>query len=219
MKQANRVRFVVCAIGVLALSINAKADFIMGYGWVTTDGIVSSGTGATAASLALNTCHDGAGACTTGNADVTFTTTGIDFSGSGLTIAQWLASSVFALHNLVDNQPNHFMVASIWEFGGNTRVTGTPDSPQNFTITHDDSTTFAVNGQPPPGPTRVGELQRFFHFYLYECCGGQAGLETSLIGPQTAPTPEPREVAFLLVGLLTVAGLIRRKLASGNLSI
>jgi len=89
----------------------------------------------------------------------------------------------------------------------NTRVTGTPDSPQNFTITHDDSTTFAVNGQPPPGPTRVGELQRFFHFYLYECCEGQAGLETSLIGPQTAPTPEPREVAFLLVGCSPWRGL------------
>jgi len=199
---------------------------------VTTEGIVSSETGATEASLALNICHDGAGACTTGNADVTFTTTGIDFSGSGLTIAQWLASSAFALHNLVDNQPNHFMVASIWEFGGSTGGTGTPGSPQNFTITHDDGTSFAVNGQmvvDAPEPTSPrhhhgvlhgwGEQQRSFHFYLYECCGGPAVLQTSLIGPQTAPTPEPREVAFLLVGLLTVAGLIRRKLASGNLSI
>jgi hypothetical protein len=34
----------------------ARADFITGYGWVTTDAIAGSSTAATAASLALGTC-------------------------------------------------------------------------------------------------------------------------------------------------------------------
>src|SRR5262249_47923264 len=175
-------------------------------------------------------------ACTTANADVTFTTTGIGFSGSGLTISQWLATSAFALNNLVDSQPSHLMDATLWEFVGNTQVTGTPGSPQAFTIAHDDGTTFVVNGQTvvnQPGPTApttttgsyTGGASTSAPFTLIyaECCGGPAVLQTNLVGPSTAPptadTPEPREVAWVLMGLLGVAGLIRRKLALSNPSI
>ena len=83
MKQASTIRAGAFAIGVLALSINARAGFINGYGWITTSAITESSTGATAASLALATCHNGLETCTTGNADVTFTTSGINFNTTG----------------------------------------------------------------------------------------------------------------------------------------
>src|SRR5438270_11762259 len=91
---------VMVAMGIGPVTA-ARADFITGYGWVTTDAIASSSTAATAASLALGTCSHGTAACTIGNADVSFTTTGINFSPPGLastTIANWLASSAFPLN-------------------------------------------------------------------------------------------------------------------------
>src|SRR5438552_14730428 len=151
MNLASTARIAACAIGVLALSINARADFITGYGWVTTEAIASSATGGSPGSLALGTCHNGAGTCTTSNADVTFTTTGIGFSSDSSTIAAWLASSAFPLHSLVDNTPGSLMDPTIWEFVGNTQVT----NGQAFTISHDDGATFIVNGVTvvdKPGP-------------------------------------------------------------------
>ena len=116
---------------------------------------MSSATGATAASLALATCHNGAGACTTGNADVTFTTTGIGFNaGSAVTVATWLGTSAFTLNNLVDTIGAQPMDSTIWEFVGNAKFT----SPQAFIISHDDGVTFVANGQTvvnDPGPTSV----------------------------------------------------------------
>src|SRR5260370_38607915 len=91
--------------------------------------------------------------------DVSFTTTGISFMPPGLisgTIADWLASSAFPLNSLVDSAPLSPLSPTIWEFFGNTQVTGTPGSPQSFTIQHDDGVTFVVNGQTvvdAPGPT------------------------------------------------------------------
>ena len=210
-----------CLVGALALSTSARADFVTAYGWVTTEAIANSATGATAGSLALGTCHNGAGACTTGNADVTFTTTGINFSATSDTVGNWLASSAFALHNLVDSVSGHLMDATIWEFVGNISVT----SPDPFTISHDDGVTFVVNGQTvvnQPGPTSPTSTSASytgpasgnaaFSLIYTECCGGPAVLNVSLIGPASAPVPEPRDGAWLLLALLGVAVLVRRKL-------
>ena len=211
-----------CLVGALALSSSARADFVTAYGWVTTEAIAGSGTGATAASLALGTCHNGAGACTTGNADVTFTTTGINFSNNSSTVGNWLASSAFALNGLSDSVSGHLMDATIWEFVGNISVT----SPDPFTITHDDGVTFIVNGQTvvnAPGPTSptptagsytgAASGNAAFQLIYTECCGGPAVLNVSLIGPSNAPVPEPRDSAWLLLALFGVVALVRRRLA------
>lgn len=107
-------RMTLLGTAAMALLItNARADFITAYGWVSTEAIVNSATGATAASLALSTCHNGAGACTTANADVTFTTTGVDFSATGANVSTWLSSNTFALNNLVDTVGSHLMDPTI----------------------------------------------------------------------------------------------------------
>ena len=138
-------RIAVLSAGVLAFTAaNAcAADFINVWGWRSTEAIVNSATGASPASLALGTCHNGTTACTHANADVTFTTSGVNFSLSGATIAAWIASNTFAINNLVDNAPGALMDPTIWEFSGIISVT----SPNAFTIAHDDGATFVVNGQ------------------------------------------------------------------------
>jgi hypothetical protein len=105
---------------LVATAPKAQAvDFITAYGWVTTEAIASSSTGGSPASLALGTCHMGTAACTPGNADVTFTTSGIDFNATSASIATWLASSAFPLNGLVDSVPGSPMDPTIWEFVGN----------------------------------------------------------------------------------------------------
>ncbi len=104
MRYGNGVLVALGTVAVLVTAAPARSapiDFISAYGWVTPDSIVSSSTGASQASLLLANCHGGAGPCTTGNADVTFVTSGIDFSASGATIQQWLNSSAFSVDGLV----------------------------------------------------------------------------------------------------------------------
>src|SRR5437764_13776010 len=119
MPKLLRALIVLLAIAIGPATV-AHADFITGYGWVTTEAIASSGTAATAASLALGTCSHGTAACTTGNADVTFTTTGINFSPPNLasgTIAQWLTPSAFPLNGLGLKVPGPTSLdPTIWEF-------------------------------------------------------------------------------------------------------
>ena len=77
------VRVILGTVAVIAMAASADAttiDFISGFGWVTTEAIANSLTGGSPASLLLATCHNGLTTCTTGNADVTFTTTGIGFN-------------------------------------------------------------------------------------------------------------------------------------------
>lgn len=233
-----RAFIVLLAMGIVPVTA-AHADFITGYGWVSTEAIASSGTAATAASLALGTCSHGTAACTIGNADVSFTTTGIKFSPPGLastTIATWLASSAFPLNNVVLNVPGTTPLSpTIWEFVGNTQVTGTPGSPQSFTFQHDDGMTFVVNGQTvvnAPGPTAPtvttgtytggASTNAPFTLIYAECCGGSAVLATTLVGPGTAPTgggtstvPEPTSLLLLTTGAAAIFG---RHLLKGRAS-
>jgi hypothetical protein len=219
--KGNRFRVIAMAAGAVVLTaVNAKADFITAYGWITTEAIASSSTGASAASLALSTCHNGSGACTTANADVTFTTTGVDFSTSANTIAAWLASSAFTLNNVVDNVSASPLDPTIWEFVGNISVT----SPDSFTIEHDDGTTFVVNGQTvisAPGPTSATPTMGTytgaasgnapFSLIYTECCSPPATLQVSLLAPANAPVPEPGSIALLGAAACGIVWRLRRR--------
>lgn len=226
MHKRSVLRLALCAIPMLLMCTAARADFITGYGWVTTEPLVTfGGSGASAATLADPTCSHGTATCTTANADVTFTTTGVSFNTTSTDIATWLASSGFTLNGLVDTAGASAMDPTIWEFVGNISVTGTLGTPESFTIAHDDGATFVVNGQTvinQPGPTAptvttenytggAGGSVPFTLIYS-ECCGGPAVLETSLLGPESAPVPEPASIA-LFGGALLVLGAVRRKLS------
>ena len=209
----------------------ARADFITGYGWVTTDAIAGSSTAATAASLALGTCSHGTAACTLGNADVSFTTTGINFSPSGLassTITNWLASVHF--RSIISSSMYRVPRCSPPPFGSSSVIprSPAPGSPQSFTFQHDDGMTFVVNGQTvvnAPGPTGPAvttgtytggaSTNAPFTLIYSECCRGQAVLATNLVGPGTAPptdgvgstvgtVPEPTSLLLFATGAAAI---------------
>jgi len=223
MSRAKDLRVAALAAAALAFTaVNAKADFITAYGWVSTEAIVGfGGTGATAASLASPTCHMGTAACTTANADVTFTTTGVNFSATTADVATWLASStMFTLNGLVDKVGGSLMDPTIWEFIGNISVT----SSNPFNITHDDGATFVVNGQTvvnAPGPTGIvltggmytgaASGNAPFELIYAECCAGSAVLNVSLLAPVDAPVPEPGSIAMLGTSVCGMAFLLRRR--------
>ena len=232
MMLPGTLRAAVYALGIIALGSTARADYITGYAWVTTNAIAGSATGATLASLGLSTCSNGTATCTPADANVTFTTSGVDFEPPGLAsgaIGGWLASNAFAINNLVYSSPSIAttpLSPTIWEFTGFISVTGTVGTPQSFTFEHDDGVTFIVNGQTvinQPGPTGPANTTGFytggastnapFTLIYTECCVGSAVLKVSLLGPGSAPpsgVPEPTTMGLTAIGL--TAGIVGRKL-------
>jgi hypothetical protein len=173
------LRLACCAVAVLFMATAARADFIPAYGWITTDAIVSSATGASQASLALGTCSHGVAACTWPMPTLRSRRRN-RFRCNWCDIGTWLASSAFTLNGVTASPlpwlPDgcHHLVSRV------TRPSQAWGYPQAFTITHDTST-FIVNGQtvinaagptPPIAtgvPTRVSRWELPFDLVYAEC--------------------------------------------------
>jgi hypothetical protein len=166
-------------------------------------------------------------ALATGNC-VTFTTNTIAFNDTtpSETFASFLASNVPPVvgasyagtlapaGNVSDN-------GSLWAFSGTALFT-------SGTITHDDGITLYIDGGiasgtpffTDAGPTNVVDsitgISGVHQFQLIygECCGQPAILKSGVV--ISNPVPEPRQIGFVLFGLLAGAMFFRRRFAASE---
>lgn len=146
--------------------------------------------------------------------DVTFDVNSpMNFSGSGVTVGTWLASS--SAFNITENTANTLtslmddgVVGTILRFSGFVSVV----NGQTFTVTHDDGLTLIINGinlgfsAGPTAPvtsvaTYLGPSGNFSFDLVYaECCGGPAVLQIDLPFSNNQ-APEPETLALMALGL------------------
>lgn len=157
--------------------------------------------------------------------DVTFDVLSpLNFSGSGLTVHDWLASG--SAFNIVENTPgtgatlmDNGTLGTLLDFRGFVTVT----NGQTFTVTHDDGLTLIIGGlnlgfnSGPTAPitstsTYTGPSGNLpFELVYTECCGGPAVLQVDLPFTNTSTVPEPSTVLLLGSGVLGLVGYAGRR--------
>ncbi|RYY52195.1 MAG: hypothetical protein EOO05_22225 [Chitinophagaceae bacterium] len=157
--------------------------------------------------------------------DVTFDVQSpFNFTGTGVTVATWLASS--SAFNITENTPgtlaslmDNGITGTLLDFNGFVSVT----NGQTFTVTHDDGLSLIIGGLDlnfNPGPTApitsiatyTGPSGTFpFELVYTECCGGPAVLQLDLPLSNTGNVPEGGSTFALLMGSVLATGVAARR--------
>ena len=162
----------------------------------------------------------------------TFNATGFNFSenGGNFDVGTFINSgggiSNLTYYGGVTGSETYGLDDTLFEFTGSAQFT----NGQNFTVLHDDGVELFVNGVnllDDPGSTSAdltpftfsGQTGTYDFDFLYSnsyCCG--ADFETTLVTSSTivstGATPEPSSIALLGTGMLSLAGMVRRRIGS-----